>query len=284
MLAHHGSHRDNFGRLEGPRSPKYLSAGQAQLLPRKRSAPTRKTLQSHKLRIITSPAAPAYRPSTNSIDFTTTGSGSKKTKSVRLKQEQPPSPAMSGYSYSSSGQGNYSYQPPYQPGIPQYTQHQIHAYYAQYQCYPPEPWQMVQEYYVEQQPMSIPHTAYQEPVTGYESTGWQLQDTDVNVSASPGQKRTWTCDIPTCTSSAQFTRLADLQRHQSTVHGVGTPEYPCHVARCNRVGEKGFTRRDHLVEHLRNFHHIDIPRRKPGERSAFPFGWPEGGVGGAAGV
>lgn len=91
--------------------------------------------------------------------------------------------------YSSSGQGNYSYQPPYQPGIPQYTQHQIHAYYAQYQCYPPEPWQMVQEYYVEQQPMSIPHTAYQEPVTGYESTGWQLQDTDVNVSASPGQKR-----------------------------------------------------------------------------------------------
>ena len=95
--------------------------------------------------------------------------------------------------------------------------------------------------------------------------------------------RTWTCDIPTCTSSAHFTRLADLQRHQSTVHGVGTPEFPCYVARCNRVGEKGFTRRDHLVEHLRNFHHIDIPRRKPGERSAFPFGWPEGGGGSNSG-
>ena len=49
------------------------------------------------------------------------------------------------------------------------------------------------------------------------------------------------------------------------------------------MGEKGFTRRDHLVEHLRNFHHIDIPRRKPGERSAFPFGWPEYGGGGGGG-
>jgi hypothetical protein len=90
--------------------------------------------------------------------------------------------------------------------------------------------------------------------------------------------RTWTCDIPSCTSSANFTRLADLQRHQSTVHGVGSPEYPCTVPRCNRIGDKGFTRRDHLVEHLRNFHHMDIPKRRPGERSAFPFGWPEGGA------
>ncbi|KAK1920025.1 hypothetical protein P3342_002321 [Pyrenophora teres f. teres] len=63
---------------------------------------------------------------------------------------------------------------------------------------------------------------------------------------------------------------------------MGTPEFPCSVPRCNRVGDKGFTRRDHLVEHLRNFHHIDIPKRRPGERSAFPFGWPEGG-GGASG-
>jgi len=84
--------------------------------------------------------------------------------------------------------------------------------------------------------------------------------------------RTWKCEFPNCSSTANFTRLADLQRHQSTVHGVGTPGYPCTVQDCSRVGDKGFTRRDHLVEHLRNFHHIDIPKRRPGERSAYPFG------------
>ncbi|KAF2110823.1 hypothetical protein BDV96DRAFT_473402, partial [Lophiotrema nucula] len=58
------------------------------------------------------------------------------------------------------------------------------------------------------------------------------------------------------------------------VHGIGSPEYPCYVPRCTRIGDKGFTRRDHLVEHLRNFHHLDIPKRKPGERSANPLGLP----------
>jgi hypothetical protein len=86
--------------------------------------------------------------------------------------------------------------------------------------------------------------------------------------------RTWTCDLPNCTSTANFTRLADLQRHQSTVHGIGKPDFPCTVPRCTRVGDKGFTRRDHLVEHLRNFHHLDIPKRRPGERSANPLGIP----------
>jgi len=93
--------------------------------------------------------------------------------------------------------------------------------------------------------------------------------------------RTWTCDIASCTSSANFTRIADLQRHQSTVHGVGTPGYPCNVPRCKRVGAKGFTRRDHLFEHLRSFHHIDIPKRRPGERTVFPFGWPDEFTGGS---
>ncbi|KAF2748325.1 hypothetical protein M011DRAFT_344729 [Sporormia fimetaria CBS 119925] len=82
------------------------------------------------------------------------------------------------------------------------------------------------------------------------------------------KNRTWTCDYPNCTSTANFTRLADLQRHQSTVHETQLPAHPCPVARCNRVGEKGFTRKDHLREHQRNFHHLDIPKRKPGERSA----------------
>ncbi|KAF2737463.1 hypothetical protein EJ04DRAFT_510329 [Polyplosphaeria fusca] len=55
---------------------------------------------------------------------------------------------------------------------------------------------------------------------------------------------------------------------------MGTPDFPCTVPRCTRVGDKGFTRRDHLIEHLRNFHNLDIPKRRPGERSANPLGLP----------
>jgi hypothetical protein len=84
--------------------------------------------------------------------------------------------------------------------------------------------------------------------------------------------RAWKCELTNCSSTANFTRLADLQRHQSTVHRVGTPGSPCTVQGCTRVGNKGFTRRDHLVEHLRNFHHIDVPKRRSGERSAYPLG------------
>ncbi|KAF2008063.1 hypothetical protein P154DRAFT_15071 [Amniculicola lignicola CBS 123094] len=87
-------------------------------------------------------------------------------------------------------------------------------------------------------------------------------------SRSTSRTRTWQCEIAGCSSTANFTRLADLQRHQSTVHGIGTPEFPCTQPRCSRVGDKGFTRKDHLVEHLRNFHHLNIPKRQPGERSA----------------
>ncbi|KAF1836486.1 hypothetical protein BDW02DRAFT_493376 [Decorospora gaudefroyi] len=281
MLAHHGSHGDAFGRAAAPFPPRYLNLEQIQL-PGGLSTATRKAFRSHnKLRVVTSPTGTAYRPPTT-----------RTKKSVRPKQE-PASPAMSGYSYSSSdqGQGTYSYTPPYQAGVPtavpQYTQTQINTYYAQYQCYPPQPYHVIPDYYV--QPVTVAPTGFQQPVAGaYDTPHWQTQVENLNLPHSHGpsrsnsRTRTWTCDIPSCTSSANFTRLADLQRHQSTVHGVGTPEYPCTVAHCNRVGDKGFTRRDHLVEHLRNFHHMDIPKRRPGERSAFPFGWPESGGSGAA--
>ncbi|ORY08335.1 hypothetical protein BCR34DRAFT_589996 [Clohesyomyces aquaticus] len=213
---------------------------------------------------------------------------------------------MSGYQYS-SGQSGYGYPT---SSVPQYTQAQIDQYYQQYQQYPPQPYQVIQYDYnsythpmptgYTQPQMHVPGTAY----TGaadtslYYSTpvaqaGGGSQSEDRSRSAPPNQTtlrrrrmkidrrirsssrgRTWTCDVPNCTSTANFTRLADLQRHQSTVHGMGSPEFPCTVPRCTRVGDKGFTRRDHLVEHLRNFHHLDIPKRKAGERSANPSGAP----------
>ncbi|KKK17283.1 hypothetical protein AOCH_003914 [Aspergillus ochraceoroseus] len=61
-----------------------------------------------------------------------------------------------------------------------------------------------------------------------------------------------------------FTRPADLKRHQTTVH------YPvfqnCPVAGCSRKDGNGFPRRDHLVEHLRSYHHMDVPKRRSAKR------------------
>ncbi|KAJ5124366.1 uncharacterized protein N7515_008191 [Penicillium bovifimosum] len=63
-----------------------------------------------------------------------------------------------------------------------------------------------------------------------------------------------------------FTRFADLKRHQSSVH------YPvfrnCPVDQCSRKGSNGFPRQDHLVEHLRSYHHLHVPKRGGCKRSA----------------
>ncbi|KAJ5692431.1 hypothetical protein N7462_001854 [Penicillium macrosclerotiorum] len=63
-----------------------------------------------------------------------------------------------------------------------------------------------------------------------------------------------------------FTRFADLKRHQTSVH------YPvfrnCPVEHCSRKGSNGFPRQDHLVEHLRSYHHLDVPKRRALKRSA----------------
>ncbi|OCK87752.1 uncharacterized protein K441DRAFT_682389 [Cenococcum geophilum 1.58] len=84
-------------------------------------------------------------------------------------------------------------------------------------------------------------------------------------SSRSKQKNSFACDNEDCTAS--FTRLADLQRHQSTVH---TKEklFPCSVNNCSRVKDRGFSRRDHLTEHLRSYHAMPIPKRKPGQRAA----------------
>ncbi|KAF2634237.1 hypothetical protein P280DRAFT_474782 [Massarina eburnea CBS 473.64] len=168
---------------------------------------------------------------------------------------------MSGYGYSSDQSYDYTYN-----NVPQYTQTQINNYYAQYAVYPPQPYIIIEDYPTR----TVVPSNYDQTTTTTQSA-YLTQTPKIARSRSP---KTWRCDLPNCTSTANFTRLADLQRHQSTVHGVGTPDYPCSVKDCSRIGDKGFTRRDHLVEHLRNFHHIDIPKRRAGERSAYPLGLP----------
>jgi len=71
------------------------------------------------------------------------------------------------------------------------------------------------------------------------------------------------CDFDGCNSA--FARKADRDRHKFCVHNKGTSEKKdCPEESCTRKGEHGFTRTDHLTEHLRNFHHREIERRRRG--------------------
>ncbi|KAJ9392077.1 hypothetical protein DTO063F5_836 [Paecilomyces variotii] len=74
-----------------------------------------------------------------------------------------------------------------------------------------------------------------------------------------------------CSCGRSFTRSADLKRHQTTVH------YPvfqnCPVPKCARKGKNGFPRKDHLNEHLRSYHRINIakrevPKKKPAKEES----------------
>jgi hypothetical protein len=94
------------------------------------------------------------------------------------------------HQYSSSDQGNYSYQAPYPAsGVPQYTQSQINAYYAQYQQYPPQPYHIITDYYT--QPVNVAHAAgYQQPVaSGYDVGDWQSHSEDLGMNTSQGPTR-----------------------------------------------------------------------------------------------
>ncbi|OCK95557.1 uncharacterized protein K441DRAFT_658255 [Cenococcum geophilum 1.58] len=97
------------------------------------------------------------------------------------------------------------------------------------------------------------------------SSGDEKSTSISTPSSRSKQRNSFTCDNEDCTAS--FSRLADLQRHQSIVH---TKEklFPCSVNNCSRVKDRGFSRRDHLTEHLRSYHAIPIPKRKPGQRAA----------------
>jgi hypothetical protein len=64
------------------------------------------------------------------------------------------------------------------------------------------------------------------------------------------------CDI----CGRGFTRPADLKRHHVVVHSPSFTD--CPIYGCTRKGPQGFTRKDHMNEHVRQFHHVDIKKRK----------------------
>ncbi|KAB8261198.1 hypothetical protein BDV32DRAFT_121892 [Aspergillus pseudonomiae] len=63
-----------------------------------------------------------------------------------------------------------------------------------------------------------------------------------------------------CECGRAFTRPADLKRHESSVHNPVFQD--CPVQGCIRKDSNGFPRRDHLIEHLRSYHHLDVPKRR----------------------
>ncbi|KAL9111938.1 MAG: hypothetical protein Q9227_003788 [Pyrenula ochraceoflavens] len=70
---------------------------------------------------------------------------------------------------------------------------------------------------------------------------------DSYYSRSPGL----ICLYPGC--EGLFARPADLSRHYRTVHFIERL-YDCPWERCEQKGIRGFTRKDHLIEHRRNYH------------------------------
>ncbi|KAI1213746.1 uncharacterized protein F4807DRAFT_456293 [Annulohypoxylon truncatum] len=75
-----------------------------------------------------------------------------------------------------------------------------------------------------------------------------------------------------CICGAKYTRLDALNRH-ITDKSPNAPKYPCEYC-YDRQGDNGFARRDHLIQHLKNFHRIvtadKLLQRNPVESRTAP--------------
>ncbi|KAI9699683.1 MAG: hypothetical protein M1836_002717 [Candelina mexicana] len=67
-----------------------------------------------------------------------------------------------------------------------------------------------------------------------------------------------------CSTKGKFKRKADLQRHYDTCHVEHPAVWDCTMPKCGRTGLNGFSRKDHMWEHLRQYHHVDVARRTEG--------------------
>lgn len=62
------------------------------------------------------------------------------------------------------------------------------------------------------------------------------------------------CPVDNCQST--FSHRDVLERHK-IIHSITTTRYPCDICRKYR-GQDGFKRKDHLTQHIRDYHHHHI--------------------------
>ncbi|KAL9635498.1 MAG: hypothetical protein Q9204_002608 [Flavoplaca sp. TL-2023a] len=85
---------------------------------------------------------------------------------------------------------------------------------------------------------------------------------------STSKSNPYICVFPGCPRS--FARPYDLNRHMKVHFPPDKQDCPQGLREggfCKRVGEHGFSRKDHLVEHLRNVHMLEVPKSARGTRS-----------------
>ncbi|KAG8531241.1 uncharacterized protein KY384_004599 [Bacidia gigantensis] len=93
-------------------------------------------------------------------------------------------------------------------------------------------------------------------------------------SASSTQKAILHCLAPRCTY--QTDRLHDLKRHKQSSHDTPEDLYKagvltdCPYDDCGHVGKNGFKRKDHLRDHTRRWHMMDLPKEMGGTGKKVP--------------
>ncbi|KAL6721347.1 hypothetical protein ACLMJK_000450 [Lecanora helva] len=120
--------------------------------------------------------------------------------------------------------------------------------YPSYASYPP------QQQIIEVQYTAPASSSKQKPSSRTKSTS--------SSSATPnGPPPGYTCLYPGCPHVS--TRSFDLERHMKKHYPIPAEDkFDCPGRGCGRTGEHGFDRKDHMIEHLRNYHMQDIPKGK----------------------
>ncbi|PUU74681.1 hypothetical protein B9Z19DRAFT_1132804 [Tuber borchii] len=71
-------------------------------------------------------------------------------------------------------------------------------------------------------------------------------------------QRKHVCNEPGCTPPSRFETKQGLDRHHETTHLQ--KRWDCPVPGCGSVGNKGIKRKDNLRAHVRDKHHVELPR------------------------
>jgi len=75
-----------------------------------------------------------------------------------------------------------------------------------------------------------------------------------------------------CECGALFSRLDVLNRHLESF-STEDPKHPCKYCKLHR-GPNGFRRLDHLMQHIRNYHHLEVEDEITGSGSRLKFVFP----------